>query len=144
MRLNLKCRPSLKTESTMTRYWPLKMKAQGQSWEEAGIQIQPFEEQWANNDDYDIQTHMGLIVKDMTGEKKDTAGMIRTGHRKWPTATAAPADCSCLWPLSRIHTELQGQTNTVFETALWEFNRWLINNYTFSGQSEARWKLKIW
>lgn len=45
------------------------MKAQGQSWEEAGIQIQPFEEQWANNDDYDIQTHMGLIVKDMTGKK---------------------------------------------------------------------------
>ncbi len=43
------------------------MKAQGQSWEEAGIQIQPFEEQWANNDDYDIQTRMGLIVKDMTG-----------------------------------------------------------------------------
>lgn len=42
------------------------MKAQGQSWEEAGIQIQPFE-QWANNDDYDIQTRMGLIVKDMTG-----------------------------------------------------------------------------
>ncbi len=54
----------------MTRYWPLKIKAQGQSWEEAGIQIQQFEERWANNDDYDIQTHMGLIVKDMTEKKK--------------------------------------------------------------------------
>lgn len=46
------------------------MKAWGQSWEEAVIQIQPFEEQWANNDDYDIQTRMGLIVKDMTEKKK--------------------------------------------------------------------------
>lgn len=58
------------------------MKAQGQSWEEAGIQIRPFEEQWANNDDCDIQTRMGLIVKDMTGKRKrekDTAGKIRAG-----------------------------------------------------------------
>lgn len=46
------------------------MKAWGQSWEEAVIQIQPFEEQWANNDDYDIQTRMGLIVKDITEKKK--------------------------------------------------------------------------
>lgn len=46
------------------------MKAQGQSWEKAGIQIQPFEEQWANNDDYDIQTRMGLIAKDMTVKER--------------------------------------------------------------------------
>lgn len=92
------------------------MKAQGQSWEEAGIQIQPFEEQWANNDDYDIQTRMGLIVKDMTGKKKQKKTHCRDDRdwaQKRPIATAAPADSSRLWPLSRIHPQLQGQRNTV-------------------------------